>query len=83
MDALGRIARDRRRIALGAMAAVFKQRRDEWWPGAEDVPVAAYLASVYATRQLARNLMDDGGEPLDLLDQAAPIAAVLLEQPLS
>lgn len=82
MDALGRPARERRRAALTAMAVVIKQRRDEWWPGAEEVPVEAYLACVYATRQLACDRMDDGGDPLDLLDSAARWVAELLERPL-
>lgn len=66
MDALGRPARVKRQEALGALALLLKTRRDETWPGAEDLPISAYVGAVYAVRQLSSDLIDSEARP-DLL----------------
>lgn len=82
MDALGRWAREQRREALTAMAVVLKERRDAWWPGSEAIPMQAYLGCIYATRQLACDVLDAGGDPASLLDTAAAWVAELLRAPI-
>lgn len=63
MDALGRPARVKRQEALRAMAQLLKARRDELWPGAESLPLSAYLGAVYAVRQLSSDLIDHESVP--------------------
>lgn len=80
MDALGRPARERRRQALNGMAVLLKARRDEVWPGAEDVPLSAYIGAVYAVRQLACDRVDDDDpEVAGLNDEVQPWIALMLE----
>lgn len=63
MDALGRPARERRRLALTALAELLKTRRDERWPGAEELPLTAYIGAVYVVRQLSSDLLDAAPAP--------------------
>jgi AcrR family transcriptional regulator len=80
MDAWGRPARERRRAALTAMAELLKQRRDEVWPGAEDVPLSAYLGAIYAVRQMASDRVDAGDQSASSLNaEVQPWIALMLE----
>jgi AcrR family transcriptional regulator len=63
MDGLGRRARDQRRTALTGMARMLKEQRDLLWPGAEHVPLNAYVAAVYAIRQMASDELDVSDAP--------------------
>lgn len=80
MDALGRPARAERQKALNLMAHVLKAKRDELWPGAERLPLSAYLGAVYALRQLSSDLIDASPTPdlAALRDEAKPWLAQLL-----
>jgi AcrR family transcriptional regulator len=80
MDALGRPAREKRRGALTAMAELLKARRDEVWPGVEDVPLSAYLGAVYAVRQMASDRVEAGDGTVHSLNaEVQPWIALMLE----
>lgn len=83
MDALGRPARDRRREALGLLAATLKDERDRAWPGAESVPLTAYVGAVYMVRQLASDALDAQPRPdlASLADATTHWVAHLLTLP--
>jgi AcrR family transcriptional regulator len=84
MDALGRRARDVRRLALTSMAALLKQRRDEIWPDQGSIPLDAYTGAIYAIRQLASDALDeheDAPALADLADRSEPWIARLLSEP--
>ena len=70
---LGPPARERRRNALDLFAAFFREQRSrtlgEGQPRAE-LPWTGYIGAVYATRQLASDLLDAEDEPdLDALGE--------------
>ncbi len=62
MDAAGKIARDRRRAALHGLAAVLhaehRRQCDTDATLDPDLPAEVFVASVYAARQLASDLLD-------------------------
>lgn len=59
LDGMGWPARERRRVALGALAEVLRTKHQEWDPTAgERLPDTAYLAGVYGVRQLASDALD-------------------------
>jgi AcrR family transcriptional regulator len=76
MDALGRRARAQRRSALSGLADLLKSRRDLLWPGAEQVPVEAYVGAVYVVRQMASDRLDEVAAP-DLLGLIDDVAATV------
>lgn len=71
IDALGAEARARRRSALSLFAQHLRNRIAETSPGGAappEIPWSAYIGIVYATRQLASDLIDVSANPdLDLL----------------
>ncbi|MCB0861902.1 MAG: TetR/AcrR family transcriptional regulator [Solirubrobacterales bacterium] len=74
MDAAGKAARTRRRIALNQMAEVIAARYKVLMqedPALEPVPVEAHLAMIYGMRQLACDALDTEAEP-DLLGLVEP-----------
>jgi AcrR family transcriptional regulator len=74
MDAAGRRARTRRRVALHQMAAVIGSRYEALMkedPSFEPVSVEAHLALIYGMRQLACDALDTEPEP-DLLRLVEP-----------
>lgn len=68
MDAMGSPARQRRRDALSAMAALLREKHTAWDPTAhERLPADAYLAGVYGLRQLVSDELERAPEP-DLVE---------------
>ncbi len=63
IDALGPPARERRRNALNAFAAYFRELGDRVSPGAREVPLSAFIGAVYAARQLASDALDAEDSP--------------------
>lgn len=64
MDAMGSPARQRRRDALSAMAALLREKHTTWDPTAhERLPPDAYLAGVYGLRQLVSDALEREAEP--------------------
>ncbi len=59
LDGMGRPARERRRNALGGLAAMLRTQHLEVDPGAAArIPEAAYVTGVYGVRQLASDALD-------------------------
>jgi AcrR family transcriptional regulator len=58
IDALGPPARDRRRNALNAFAAYFRELSERVSPGARELPLSAFVGAIYAARQLASDALD-------------------------
>lgn len=74
MDAAGKVARRRRRLALKQIADVISARHErlrEADPTIGPLPYEAHLGVVYAVRQLACDALDDQAEP-DLLALVDP-----------
>jgi AcrR family transcriptional regulator len=66
LEAAGAVARARRRQALGLFADLIDQRYREFSARDErlgPIPAQAHLATVYAVRQLACDLLEDPSEP--------------------
>jgi len=85
MDSLGRPARQRRRTALIGLASLLKEQRDQAWPGAEEVSIDAYVAAVYAVRQLASDQLDEHHHPelIALGNRLTPALTELLRGSMS
>ena len=67
LDGMGRPARERRRNALGGLAAMLRVQHQEVDPGAvERIPEAAYVTGVYGVRQLASDALDRHDPDTDL-----------------
>jgi AcrR family transcriptional regulator len=63
IDALGPPARERRRNALNAFAAYFRELGERVSPGARELPLSAFIGAVYAARQLASDALDAEDSP--------------------
>jgi len=63
IDALGPPARERRRNALNAFAAYFRELSDRASPDGRLLPWTAFVGVVYAARQLASDALDAETEP--------------------
>jgi len=63
IDALGPPARERRRNALNAFAAYFRELSDRASPDGRLLPWTAFVGVVYAARQLASDVLDAETEP--------------------
>lgn len=84
LDAAGPAARQRRRQALGLFAQVIDQSHREFRqhdPRLGPVAYEAHLATVYAVRQLACDLLEDPAQP-DLTTLVAPTVRWILARDL-
>jgi AcrR family transcriptional regulator len=76
MDAVGREARERRRVALVRFAEFLRSQRERLASdeaGLVPLPSSAYLGAVYAARQIASDALDAEERP-DLLGLAPELA---------
>ena len=77
MDSMGRPARERRRNALGGLAAMLRVQHLEVDPSAvARIPEAAYVTGVYGVRQLASDALDREASHHDLNQVLSDLAAV-------
>jgi AcrR family transcriptional regulator len=75
MDALGSLARARRREALHGLAAFIRSARERLWSDADaPLPQTAYIGVVYAVRQIASDALERESHP-DLAALAPDLAA--------
>jgi AcrR family transcriptional regulator len=64
MDAVGKEARERRRIALQGLADLIQAERERLWSADRDpLPQTAYIGVVYAVRQIACDALDRDPHP--------------------
>jgi AcrR family transcriptional regulator len=64
MDAVGGVARERRRQALGAVADLVRAERERFWSGGHAaLSPLAYIATVYGVRQIASDALDEQDHP--------------------
>jgi len=77
MDAAGPAARELRREAVNAFAALFAERHRAQGRGTEPLPANSYLALALGVRELVRYALEDDAEPK--LTSLAPDIKALLD----